>query len=292
VKSAVFLVPWFYMVKTAENEEVRRQIDAGVWSHVSIGFRYADLVCDLCGRSYWSGEEGTCPHVVGRVYDGRECTATYGGDLRKVEAVEGSLVYLGCQRGAVMIKSAARLWLPEGEKEGRRAEGGMPTTDDRRLTADQPGEGGMGLGDKTKRRKDMEDRMRAGDGSPPVPPGNGEGPERQVEDAAGRGAESGAPSLHQEETARLRALAADGELYRGDLRAEIRRLAGIVGAEREAGFLMEALPQAPAARLKELLAEYHQRAEKLFPPAALGTPAAPPAAPPGDPRAPRAHVVL
>lgn len=100
-----WLVCWVYLVKTSGNEEVRRQIDAGVYSHVSIGYRWADLTCDLCGRSYFRSD---CPHVIGQSYESRTCTATYSGDEERVEAVEGSLVYLGAQYGAVITKSDNR----------------------------------------------------------------------------------------------------------------------------------------------------------------------------------------
>jgi len=100
-----WLYCWAYLVKTRGNEEVRAQIDAGVYSHVSIGFRWADLTCDVCGRSYF---QGGCPHVIDQEYEGRRCTATYSGDPRKVEALEGSLVYLGAQYGAVVTKSDNR----------------------------------------------------------------------------------------------------------------------------------------------------------------------------------------
>lgn len=105
-----WLYCWAYLVKTPANEEIRTQIDAGVYSHVSIGFRWADLACDLCGRSYFAGE---CPHVIDREYDGRRCTATYAGDPGRVEAIEASLVYLGAQYGAVVTKSDDR----KSEKE-------------------------------------------------------------------------------------------------------------------------------------------------------------------------------
>ncbi len=100
-----WLVCWVYLVKTPGNEEVRRQIDAGVYSHVSIGYRWADLTCDLCGRSYFRSE---CPHVIGQQYESHTCTATYSGVEERVEAFEGSLVYLGAQYGAVITKSDNR----------------------------------------------------------------------------------------------------------------------------------------------------------------------------------------
>ncbi len=100
----------FYMVRTAENEHLRRLIDAGVLRYVSIGFRCEDLICDLCEKSIYSNE---CPHIPGRTYDGQVCTATWRG---RAEAVEGSIVYLGSQYGAEIQKGT---WPSE---EARRRE--------------------------------------------------------------------------------------------------------------------------------------------------------------------------
>jgi hypothetical protein len=105
-----WLYAWAYVIKTPPNEEVRRQIDGGVFSHVSIGFRWSDLLCDLCGRSAGHAE---CGHEPGQAYDGRRCTATYGGDLEQVEAVEASLVYLGAQYGAAVTKALPLAAEPE-----------------------------------------------------------------------------------------------------------------------------------------------------------------------------------
>ena len=74
------------------------------------------------------------------------------------------------------------------------------------------------------------------------------------------------------------ALAEDGRLYRADLRAEVARLAGCVGAAKEAALLAEALADQPAARWKELRDEYQARFDARFPPQ-------PTAPPPGDPPA-------
>jgi hypothetical protein len=187
-----WLCCWIYLVKTSANEEVRTQIDGGVYSHVSIGYRWADLTCDLCGRSYFRGD---CPHVIDQEYDGRRCTATYSGDPQRVEAVEGSLVYLGAQYGAVITKS-----------------------DDRRV---------------------------------------------EKETIAGR-----APADAS--------LAADGRLYRTDLRAEVLRLARCVNAGAEGEALLEALGEVPAERLKRLVADYQARFDGIFPPAAAPEDAAEP----------------
>jgi hypothetical protein len=85
-------------------------VAAGVAKGVSIGFQPDTRTCDLCGKDYdgyWKSrsqraqaDDEPCSHIAGREYDGKVCTLTYSGDTAKVEALEGSLVWLGCQRGA------------------------------------------------------------------------------------------------------------------------------------------------------------------------------------------------
>ena len=69
-------------------------------------------------------------------------------------------------------------------------------------------------------------------------------------------------AAHRERAAavtHLAPLARDGECYRADLVAEIRRLAGVVGAEKEAALLGDHLRPLGVERLKELQAEYERR---------------------------------
>jgi len=82
----------------------------GIAKGASIGFQPSDRICDLCGKDYdgyyksasrrAQSDEEPCSHIAGRTYDGKLCTLTYGGDLTAMEALEESLVWLGCQRGA------------------------------------------------------------------------------------------------------------------------------------------------------------------------------------------------
>ena len=99
------------------NHPLAQDVRLGVLKDVSIGFQPDKRFCDLCGKDYdgwqhWSMPTNTkddgsepdmeepCTHVAGQQYDGGRCTLTYGGDLTKVEAHEGSFVWLGCQYGA------------------------------------------------------------------------------------------------------------------------------------------------------------------------------------------------
>lgn len=107
---------YWYAPVTAENEHDRKAIDSGVWSYASIGFQWDWAQCDLCGANYRSKE---CSHILGELYpvseakarelfdlsltgDEARCTVTYRGDA---EAMEGSLVYLGAQYDAAVVKA-------------------------------------------------------------------------------------------------------------------------------------------------------------------------------------------
>ncbi len=88
-----------YIVKTRENEHHRAQLEGGVYRYASVGFRALDLLCDICGQS-WFGFD--CQHYAGETYevDGKRVIATAHytrSDEHPAEAVEGSIVYLGCQ---------------------------------------------------------------------------------------------------------------------------------------------------------------------------------------------------
>jgi hypothetical protein len=96
------LEAWFYLVKSPENEYLRRQMDAGVVRYVSIGCTYDQRLCNICDSNYWD-----CAHWRGQTLpDGRVVTLRYGGDPRRYEAHEVSLVYLGAQREAQLAKAA------------------------------------------------------------------------------------------------------------------------------------------------------------------------------------------
>jgi len=98
------LVPSYY---TLADDPVTAKIKAGIAKDVSIGFEPDIRTCDLCEKNYdgWmtDDDEDPCPHIAGREYDGKACTLTYGGDLSRVQAVEGSFVWMGCQPGAEAI---------------------------------------------------------------------------------------------------------------------------------------------------------------------------------------------
>jgi hypothetical protein len=337
-----YLVPSFYMVRLASNEEARQQIDGGVWSHVSIGAFVDKRMCDLCGKDYdaysWDGEGNYtgCPHVKGRVYNGQVCTVTYGGDLAKVEAVEGSIVWLGAQYGAEMSRAAGDRRVLGADvlsaERGRAVlssaslyenSGADVLSAERPSGSTQHPEPSTALHPSTSapstlvRRSpwpDKEAMMQEKDkgegqgGLPGLPAeqrvvllqrdlGMREA-ELETSRAMRRAADDARAAQAEEIAALQRSLdaavvfATDGKLYRADLAAEMKRLAGLVGAEKECAAILAAAGDSfDASRLKELVGEYQARFEKAFPPSGAGTPS-PAKAAANDPRAPRAHNVI
>lgn len=84
VNQVKFLNAWFYTVKTPGKEELLADIDAGITRHASIGFKASavNMITDeTAGTSFW---EYKAPG----------------------EALEGSLVWLGAQPGAMVTKQA------------------------------------------------------------------------------------------------------------------------------------------------------------------------------------------
>jgi hypothetical protein len=239
-----FLHCRFYMLRTEDNAELRDQIDAGVRNHVSVGFCYDQLICDLCGRDYYgvtrdaSGELLWCRHYAGRMYEGRRCTTSFGGDVALYEAVEASLVYLGCQYDSQIVKDGRLDRRPD--KAALLREMGVDMTEiEERAAAQIAAAQELRLAEFAADRDDL--------------------------------CETVAALMAECDVLReLAELGADGQLYRDDLAAEVTRLAGIVGAEKEAELVLVAVKSAGAARLKDVVREYQDRAEKLFPPRGRG----------------------
>jgi hypothetical protein len=78
--------------------ELTQRVKMGIARYKSIGFVAAGRTCDLCGEPYEQ-----CDHVALHTYDGKQATVTYSGDVSKVEAMEGSFVWMGAQIGAQTV---------------------------------------------------------------------------------------------------------------------------------------------------------------------------------------------
>lgn len=237
-----WVMPWFYMPISEGNALSRDNIDSGVWSYVSIGASvdYSGLICDICGGRYypWTSDdtEARCPHIVGETYEGRVCRTTWTAersDMSQVEAVEGSIVYLGCQYDAAISKSA----------ETDRA------SIERKLAyiTDNPTNGGetMLTEEQIKQLQEENQRLKT---------------ENQAHSVTLK-------SLTEERDA-LKAKAEAGDQYVTDLREEIIRIGTLLGEEKSAQFVAENVSD--VAKLKELAAEYSKRWTEKQPPKPQG----------------------
>jgi hypothetical protein len=91
-----------------DNAGLRQRVESGVARSVSIGFEAEARTCDVCGEDSW-----VCSHWPGRVLpDGTRATATW---LPPGEAVEGSLVWLGAQPGAQVVRAAKAAHLRDAD---------------------------------------------------------------------------------------------------------------------------------------------------------------------------------
>jgi hypothetical protein len=268
-----WLIARYYMLRSEATAELRRQIDAGVYSFVSIGFRGGAPRCDLCGAPF----AGECPHWPGRIYatpaGERLCTLTWEDPDGSAEAVEGSLVWLGAQIGAQHVKGWQDSFLATETRRTRRTAHGERLEEKRPCSEALPPCPPCLRGENPRKEDPLELDQ-------PTAQGRIAQLEREVAEYRERAAEA----------ARLEPLARDGERYRADLVAEITRLAGLVGAAKEAAFLCESLTAAGAERLKELKAEYERRVEEKLPPQGCGRPADDPR--PLAVRDTRAHSVI
>jgi hypothetical protein len=275
-----WLIARYYMLRGEATAEMRRQIDAGVYSFVSIGFRGGAPRCDLCGAPF----AGECPHWPGRVYEtpagSRVCTLTWEDPDGSAEAVEGSLVWLGAQIDAQHVKTWRDGFLTA---EAQRTQRKTQTEVAQRRCPPTPS---SALSLRSSAFSAVSDPQREVTLETGKPTTDGVSPDRiaQLEREVAEYRERAA------EAARLEPLARDGERYRADLVAEITRLAGLVGAAKEAAFLCESLTAAGAERLKELKAEYERRVEEKLPPQGCGRPADDPSA--SAIRDTRAHSVI
>lgn len=277
-----WLMAQWYATKEPEVDAVVRQLDAGIYAYVSIGFRGGDLYCDVCG-SKWSFWSDDCPHWPGERYpkpgsgtgsapphpptEHVLCTLTWADPENDAEAVEGSLVWLGCQIGARNVKRAGE-WL--ARKEGRvecndcksRAQALRVKEEDLRGAEERSNQAAVELATLKTQVKELE-RSIAG----------------HVKSAESfqtviSGLQDETKSL-KAEVESLKPLAADGELYRADLVEDVKRLGGIVGAEREATTIAAALLPAGAPALKEQREEYRKRVDRAFPVSPVGEAALP-----------------
>ncbi len=204
-------------------------IDAGMSRYASIGFNYAERTCSACGQDYYA-----CPHMPGeKDAAGNPVTFSYTGDLSRYEANEGSLVYLGAQKGA-QIK-------------------GAPVDNEKALAKiaelEKALEAQKAVGVELAERKVVTEKLEA--------------------ELSATKAQLVALAVTEE----ARSLGADGLAYRTHLKEEIKRLAGILKCEAESDLLLTAAPHAEVKSLKALVDSYQARVVEKYPPSGVGHPA-------------------
>ena len=87
-----FIVPYFYWMRSASfAEDMRVNIDGGIYTEASLAFLFKKLTCSICGEDL-----RRCEHFPGRVYDGEVCFYWFDEIIR---VREGSLVYQGSHPG-------------------------------------------------------------------------------------------------------------------------------------------------------------------------------------------------
>lgn len=97
-ESYTYLKGEAYMVKTASNADLIKEIDGGIKKEVSVGCSVSREICSVCGKDH---RRGDCAHKKGRYYGGKKCFTVLDGPT---DAFEWSFVAVPAQRGAGITK--------------------------------------------------------------------------------------------------------------------------------------------------------------------------------------------
>lgn len=98
VDGAMLIQPNFYWLReTSGAEDMRRNIDSGIYREGSLGWRNESMMCDIC-KIHDIRDGNNCSHWPGQSYGGVICTFT----IKVAEVREGSIVYRGAHKGTGM----------------------------------------------------------------------------------------------------------------------------------------------------------------------------------------------
>jgi hypothetical protein len=87
-----YVVPKFYwMVAHSGANDLKINIEGGIYTEASIGFYYEKTVCSICGKDIME-----CSHILGEKYKNALCFYWY---QNPVSVLEGSIVYRGAHPG-------------------------------------------------------------------------------------------------------------------------------------------------------------------------------------------------
>ncbi len=88
-----------YMIRTNDNENIIREIDAGIKKEVSVSCSAGKSICSVCSQNK---RAANCGHINGKIYDGKLCYSVLE-DI--TDAYEFSFVAIPAQKEAGVIKS-------------------------------------------------------------------------------------------------------------------------------------------------------------------------------------------
>lgn len=91
-----YLKAWAYILRSEKNEDVIREIEAGIKKEVSVGCAMGKSICSICGADY-----GSCEHQKGQRYGAEVCVAVL---CDAVDAYEFSFVAVPAQKQAGVLK--------------------------------------------------------------------------------------------------------------------------------------------------------------------------------------------
>ena len=95
-----YLKGYAYMLRTAENEALIREIEGGIKKEVSISCAVSRCVCSICGNDIH--DRVLCSHEKGRIYEGKRCMVKLENPT---DAYEWSFVAVPAQRNAGVVKA-------------------------------------------------------------------------------------------------------------------------------------------------------------------------------------------
>ncbi len=95
-----YLKGYAYMLRTAENEALIREIEGGIKKEVSVSCAVSRCVCSICGNDIH--DRALCSHEKGRIYEGKRCMVKLADPT---DAYEWSFVAVPAQRQAGVVKA-------------------------------------------------------------------------------------------------------------------------------------------------------------------------------------------
>jgi hypothetical protein len=91
-ETVTYVVPKFYwMVAHSGANDLKTNIEGGIYTEASIGWTYKVNICSICGKDIME-----CSHVPGEKYKGALCFYWY---QNPISVLEGSIVYRGAHPG-------------------------------------------------------------------------------------------------------------------------------------------------------------------------------------------------